>query len=425
MISKDWLLAHLLALGVLNATQRAHPMQPPPKNGSAPCSRFTYKRYVSLCSVMLHNTIWAASSPRSLHSVQIICNICLPRPLQIATKHCGTSYPTSPKPTHQKGTPYKAWLGSVHRYAAAPTRRDTRPVYVRHTTLQGQWREVATRCRLLLASPQTASLPVATFHVLSLVKLKLYHDGAVALSGLGPPTEDWPFALRVLRAELPEKLGNSQATLDHLYSLLASLDASGAPSRPEEVTRHRRRAVTFALVQRHVAQSQFVSALRLLNGLLREDPSDGAAWSQAGRVQLLLGDVSAAAASFNTAAAHITPQEAHANTGLLLFCQHKYGEAAQAFTSGAAMAHVSGINGAAVARVYTGDLSGAVAILESGFRQQPAGMLMEPVVLNAASLYEMGGTSASLEAKSGLAAWVSRCAPDDLDLACCKMGPAS
>lgn len=41
-------------------------------------------------------------------------------------------------------------------------------------------------------------------------------------------------------------------------------------------------------------------------------------------------------------------------------------------------------------------------------------------MLNLASMYDLGATSASLDAKRRMGAWVSANAPDDMDLSCTK-----
>ncbi len=179
-----------------------------------------------------------------------------------------------------------------------------------------------------------------------------------------------PFALRVLRAELPWRLGRQQESLDRLHALLhwcaaqeASGAAAGGAAAPEAAAaaavgdgvapaaaaqalwRQRHRGLSLLLASRHCHLRQYTSALVLLNELLRRDGGDAEAWTEAGAVQAQLGDLTAAqhslrlaeqqlvAASGQTGAAAAgqlggeqqRPQALlHRNRGLLAFLQHDY-----------------------------------------------------------------------------------------------------
>jgi hypothetical protein len=63
------------------------------------------------------------------------------------------------------------------------------------STLQGRWQEAASRCR---SSPpgEIHPLQLQAYHVLSLMKLKVYQDAVAQLDATPPPEARWPFALR-------------------------------------------------------------------------------------------------------------------------------------------------------------------------------------------------------------------------------------
>jgi hypothetical protein len=91
--------------------------------------------------------------------------------------------------------------------------------------------------------------------------------------------------------------------------------------------------------------------------------------------------------------------------------------AAQALDPGDAVA----ASNHALSLLYCCRLGDSVRELERAFAAQPAAMLQEEgVVLNLATLYELGTSGASLAAKARMAEWVAAAAPDDFDLSCTK-----
>ena len=177
-----------------------------------------------------------------------------------------------------------------------------------------------------------------------------------------------PFALRMLRAELPWRLGRQQESLDRLHTLLhwcAGQEASAAAPDADSAAaaavpgggsspgtaavghalwRQRHRGLSLLLASRHSQLRHYTSALALLNELLRRDGSDAEAWTEAGAVQAQLGDLTAAQHSLRLAEQLLTAsgeagaaaagqpgadhrrQQAlqHRNRGLLAFLQHDY-----------------------------------------------------------------------------------------------------
>ncbi|PRW33060.1 hypothetical protein C2E21_7981 [Chlorella sorokiniana] len=352
--------------------------------------------------------------------------------------------------------------------------------------LQGRWREVVQRARATTATNTATALRVGTWTILALLKLGMAEDAATEMAKLGSLEDPAflgsraqghpslvPFALRVLRAELPWRLGRQQESLDRLHALLhwcaaqeSSAAAAGAAATPEAAAagaaagggapaaaalgqalwRQRHRGLSLLLASRHSQLRQYPSALALLNELLRRDGCDAEAWAEAGAVQAQLGDLTAAQHSLRLAEQLLesgqqgaggaaTGQQPsaeqqrrrqallHRNRGLLAFLQHDYRGAAKEFAAAAAAdpTDAAAASNQALALMYSNHLGQAAAVLEHAFQQAPAAMMQEAIVTNLASIYELMG---DLGSKQLFADWVAAAAPDDFDLKCTKTGAA-
>ncbi|EFN51985.1 hypothetical protein CHLNCDRAFT_139492 [Chlorella variabilis] len=250
--------------------------------------------------------------------------------------------------------------------------------------LQGRWREVAKRCASTTATDTAAALTVAAYHTLAFLKLKMLDHAAAELSKLGRFNDGAymskgqslvPFALRIMAAEVPWRLGRQQQAVDRLYALLdwcaarqaeavskggAAGDATALPASSNhlhQLWQRRHRDTLLALVNKHCQLRQYVPALSLLNQLLRADVSDAEAWAEAGTVQAMLGDLSTAQHTLKHAeqlllagrgggtageqdAAHQRQWRqllVHRNRGLLSFLQRDYRGAANEFAAALAV----------------------------------------------------------------------------------------
>lgn len=276
---------------------------------------------------------------------------------------------------------------------------------------------------------------------MALMKLKVFQEAFVQLQTarlLEPHEAAWPFALRWLQADLETPLGRPEESINRFYKLL---DACS-----ESLTRRRR--VTFALVAKLSHVKRYKAALTLLNNILRDNPRDALAWSQAARVQLMLGDYRAAKRSIEQGRAAVEwqynqdqlPNEGNTDADsaprsdetTLALLTGNYSEALQ--HSHEATPQSNGVSShgsaevvqAAVGQAYsTGDLSGARRTLEMAFLERPFALLTEPAVSMMSVLYAVvpppmlaGGS----DAQRRMGAWVAAVAPDDFDLSCCKSG---
>eukprot|EP00887_Chlorella_sp_A99_P007380 scaffold2.g7380.t1 len=254
--------------------------------------------------------------------------------------------------------------------------------------MQGLWREVLNRCRGATTSDTATALSVTCYRVLALVKLRLYPEAASELGKLGPlddpsfgrnGTPLAPFALRWLHADLPALVGQHAESVARFQALLV-------------------------WVQHHRA------ALAVLNEQLQQAPEDWAAWTQAGLVQLQLGDLAAARRTLEHVAQHAAAarpaaapaaaageERAGAATrgpggtgggsaprlaalrrrGLLLLLKGDHSGAAREL--GAVVeqdpSDAVAANNLALAHLYGCDLTAAIDALESAFRRAPAALL--------------------------------------------------
>ncbi|CAI5528994.1 unnamed protein product [Closterium sp. Naga37s-1] len=174
---------------------------------------------------------------------------------------------------------------------------------------QGSWRAIVDKVvegyKLAGLAQQLA---LRGYHVLALMKLRMYGAAAEELTLLGnldSPQYRYeahpgmypgrkgsmlPFALRWLAAELPHRMGNPALTLERLCALQVYCTA--------KVGAVRRQAVRHALVSHHLAQRDYPTALLWLQRLLRYEPSNAALLSRYGLVRLQLGDVEGASTAF-------------------------------------------------------------------------------------------------------------------------------
>jgi hypothetical protein len=292
---------------------------------------------------------------------------------------------------------------------------------------------------------------LVTFLVQALMKLSAWQEAQHQIDAMSSyPQASWPFALRLLAAELPNALGHPGDTLQSLYALLEMCSVELISSEQESqraMWSRRRRTVLFSLAARHVSVGQHRVALALVDDHLNRNPLDAVAWSQAVRVQAIAGDLQGARRSLVAAQRALRPApstdsvkdveatssslELEKDAAMLLLLQGTKGvgqsgaiDALRAYASLAARhpENPSLSNNECVCHAYAGNVAGCRRMTEAAFKDHPLEMLCEPFVMNAATLLEAapGGFGGSQAAKMALASWVSQAAPDDFDLACCK-----
>ena len=289
---------------------------------------------------------------------------------------------------------------------------------------RGRWGEVAAAAARQLGDPGTASeavLPCVTLHALALAKQRLYNAAddllqsptllaAVRDTVAARGEEAVPFALRLLRCELPQHLGRPADTRDAL-SLLhdACLRHAAEPAVGDEaarVWRSRAWRVVCRLVAFHHALGDLRSALAWLDLHTRRCPDDQQhlrlARQAAAALCLQAGDATAAQL------AGVGERDLGAK---VLLASKDFAVARRQFDDArrAAPGDLCASNNAAVAALYCGDLPGATAAMESA---RPTGQgLHEAIIMNMCILSDLSAADPAA-AKAQLAALVSTASDD-------------
>lgn len=210
---------------------------------------------------------------------------------------------------------------------------------------QGCWRAVIDKVKAATPADPEEMLRLTTYKVLALCKLRMYSAAFDELNTLGGldspqyqrdtpsgPVSLVPFAMRWISAQLPGLLGRAAYAVDELYKLAAQCQQHG------DGTDRRTRLVLFTLVNYHVRydmcsilcqlptmlrtstcvgddaysgsccfvidtatilstyrSKEYVCALQLCNQLLIATPDDPDVLSKVAYIQLLMGDIAAAA----------------------------------------------------------------------------------------------------------------------------------
>eukprot|EP00850_Spirogloea_muscicola_P022846 SM000314S12190 [mRNA] locus=s314:71966:75505:- [translate_table: standard] len=438
---------------------------------------------------------------------------------------------------------------------------------------QGSWRAIIEKIKEVKSTgpnlqPPHEQLLYTAYHVLALVKLRMYGAAADELQAQGDlgsakySYESWPssypskqgsmvpFALRLLHAELPHRLGHTATTIDRLYALLAhcnaKLDELGAAEKsklslpaitaatsadvnivqqsakqipqaapvtsppasgtldtsalareaagmqieedakmsratssptasdiahftmraqeeavsrghedlPEDVRnagpdeaedgnerrlttlvpplqdralkkwRKRQEIVIFSVLNHHLAQRDFLVALQWLGSLVEQHPGDPVIQAKYGYVQLQMGDLEGAKATFMEVEQSAGPTVAlvYLNRGLLHFATKQYSAALVELDAALKLDpdNVVAVNNKALCLMYGRDLLGAIGVLEGALQRSPLVSLQETLILDLCSMYELASADSGAT-KRLLAAWLARLAPDDFDLSCTRL----
>ncbi|KAK9808151.1 hypothetical protein WJX73_002349 [Symbiochloris irregularis] len=293
---------------------------------------------------------------------------------------------------------------------------------LRRLALQGAWRIVAERTQGFQSAGPRGSKEAwqeTAWHALALAKLRAY--GA---------------ALEVLAsADLPAQLGRPQESLDRFYILFQFCDAqrelqsAGLTADAEVRWRgqwsQRQNAVAGSLMAQHCSAREYGAALEWVGWALDQHPDDPVLQSRVGHLQLALGDISAASATFKALSGNAARMPAgllQRNRGLLLFAQGDFQGAMKEF-DGALSADSSdtiAANNRAICHMYACNLPGAIKAIEGDLRSRAAAHLQETVLLNLSSMYELSSAGAAAESKRALSDWAGRSGPDDLDISCIR-----
>ncbi|RVX21096.1 Trafficking protein particle complex subunit 12 [Vitis vinifera] len=274
---------------------------------------------------------------------------------------------------------------------------------------RGSWRSILDKVsrarKLSLLQKPHEHLCYFSYNVLALIKLRRYGDVSEELASLedldhsiyqyeshpdvypGRSGSMIPFALRWIHAEIPLKLGKRQETLDRLYTLLDF-------ARTRWMRKGRGGWGFLRMCGRGGRQ--------LLSGRCRDDP---ALVSKLGCIQLQIGDLEGAKASF----------ELVEKMGKEERLVREYEECIERDGS-----DVVAINNKALCLMYLRDLSDSIKVLENALERVPTIALNETLVVNLCSMYELAYVNHS-DIKRTLSNWIARVAPDDFDSSCTRI----
>ncbi|XP_077213007.1 tetratricopeptide repeat (TPR)-like superfamily protein [Tasmannia lanceolata] len=399
---------------------------------------------------------------------------------------------------------------------------------------RGSWRsildKVARAHNLSLLKKPHEHLIYLSYKTLALIKLRKFSDAEVELESL----EDFdssryryesypdlypnrfgsmvPFSLRWIHADLPQRLGKRQETLDRLYTLLVfvrnklklkkrvpgsesetltlkggmretltlkggmpesetltleggmrdseTLTLEGGMRHPETLTlegerrepetltlegercyfssvsvdlwKKREIFVINSIISNHLGYKEFSVCLELIQDLLTLSPSDPVLLSKLGHIQLQIGDLEGARATFacveglgigdrkgefvefknlvnrNEALVHLVSKD-------YVSAVREYEECIERDSL-----DVVAINNKALCLMYLRDLSDSIKMLESALERAPTVALNETLVVNLCSMYELAYVNHS-EVKKTLSNWIAQVAPDDFDSSCTRI----
>ncbi|XP_010269177.1 PREDICTED: trafficking protein particle complex subunit 12 [Nelumbo nucifera] len=328
---------------------------------------------------------------------------------------------------------------------------------------RGSWRSILDKVvrarKLSLLQKPHEHLIYLCYNVLALTKLRKYGEASEELDSL----EDFdsarykyethpehypnrsgsmvPFALRWIHAEIPQRLGKRQETLDRLYSLLdfvrTKLKEKESKNMNFCVDRWKKREAFLisSISSHHLSHKEFSVCLALLRQLLNSDPSNPILLSKLGYIQMQLGDLEGSKALFNRVETLMTEGNPGAlldevqfknlvnrNKALIYLVGKDYVSAVREYEECIERdpTDVVAINNKALCLMYLRDLSDSIKVLENALERIPTVALNETIVVNLCSMYELAYVNHS-DIKRTLSNWIARVAPDDFDSSCTRI----
>jgi len=328
---------------------------------------------------------------------------------------------------------------------------------------RGSWRSIIdkvarARTQSLLSKPHE-HLIYLTYNTIALTKLRRFSEAIAELDTLENGIDNViysyenypqhypnrygsmaPFSLRWLYAELPSRTGNRQETMDRFYTLLyfvrekiktkANKDSSGMS---DDIWRKREGLVINSIISHHLSHKEFVVCLDLVKDLISRDSTPvvrAVLISKLGYIQMQLGDLEGAKASFAMVEEILTEEKAeielknlvNRNKAMMFMVGKDYVSAVREYQECIDRddSDVVAINNKALCLMYLRDLSDSIKVLESALERVPTAALNETFVVNLCSMYELAYVNHS-DIKKTLSNWIARVAPDDFDTSCTRV----
>lgn len=310
---------------------------------------------------------------------------------------------------------------------------------------RGQWTHLLahisqSRSRSLLSQPPHHHLVYLSFNALALHKLRRYSDASLEIQTLipfdspkylyqtypdlypGRAGSMLPFSVRYLHADLPQRLGSRNETLDRLYSLLDFVRHKKSTSTTNICWKQREAFLLSAICSNHFAHKEFDVCFSIVSEILKSDPADPLLVSKLGYMQLQIGDLDGARASFARVAAPGLENLAGKNRALEFMVEKDYVSAAREYDEciGRDPGDVVALNNKALCLMYLRDLSDSIKLLEGALESVPTAAVNETVVVNLCSMYELAYVNHG-EVKKRLSSWIAKVAPEDFDSSCTRI----
>lgn len=319
---------------------------------------------------------------------------------------------------------------------------------------RGQWRSVAdkvARARSLshLTKPHEHLVYLA-FNALALFKLRNLSSAALEIESLISAASDdpfdspkyryetypetypnrsgsmLPFAVRYLHAELPQRLNNRAESLDRLYSLLEFVRVRIRSGSDSGCWKRREVFLLSSICCNHFAHKEFGVCLLLIREILASDPTDPILISKLGYVQLQIGDLDGAKASFSRVEGLRNGESVEfenlvgRNRALGFVVSKDYVSAVREYEECIERdpGDIVAVNNKALCLMYLRDLSDSIKLLEGALERVPTAAVNETVIVNLCSMYELAYVNHG-EIKKSLSNWITRVAPDDFDSSSC------
>ncbi|TKY47636.1 Trafficking protein particle complex subunit 12 [Spatholobus suberectus] len=326
---------------------------------------------------------------------------------------------------------------------------------------RGAWRSIIdkvsrARALSLLHKPHD-HLTYLAFNALAFTKLRRFNEASAELDSLEDLDSSHyryetypkmypnrvgsmvPFSLRWLHALIPIKLGLRQQGMDRFYTLLGFVRDKVKVKEENDnlgvslgLWKKREVFVVNCIIGHHLSQKEFGVCLSLMKELLsRGDSSDPLLVSQLGYMQLQIGDLEGAKASFlkvegagksNGSLSEVEFKNlVNRNKALVYLVGKDYVSAVREYEECIERdgADVVAVNNKALCLMYLRDLSDSIKVLESALERVPTVALNETLVVNLCSMYELAYVNHS-DIKRTLSSWIARVAPDDFDASCTR-----
>lgn len=257
-----------------------------------------------------------------------------------------------------------------------------------------------------------------------------------------------PFDMRILHAELPQHIGRTQDCLDRLCYMMAvvakmlsnlddGLAEDGSMLELNEASRKvskelwqlREVRILYSLGSCLLGMKHYGSAIEIYKKLIQKDEKNHVELLSAiGRIFLQMGDTDQASHYFHQVetSSSVSTDASRCqnliNRGLVALGNNQFSDAYKLFKEVIDIdkTNVVAVNNMAVCALYLGRLKESLSVLESLVHVDPARNLLDGVLLNLSTLYELE-SSRALQKKQGILSLVGEHRGDGFNLTCLKL----